>query len=478
VPALLLISEAAWVAVLLAAAAGSGTKGVHTGVAWPALALPAVAALAWYGLIWRRGRPWWVRVPVVAAGTTAGAVITAAVIASSTGLVPWSTAFRPWTSEGHPAAVAAGVAWTTALLAWSRGSWLAAKPPSFRHAAWSVGLGSVAFLAVFAGRLDHHAPGFVAETGNVGWSLLLFFPIAGTALALVRERDLEEEVLARTPTTPGLAWLTVLALPLFAVALVAVGAGLFLGTGGSAAWRGISRAAGAVGGGIESAARWLWGLWNGGHTRRPTSPRTLPATGGPGRGHAIHPAFTVPTAVWLALALVVSAAVVWWLIRNVSTITRWRAPQATEETAAEERSSTFSWRHLMAHLAAWIARFRGALRKHRRAGPSLQTPPEDRAVEDDLGLPQVRAAYRTVLAAARLAGLGRHESETADEFESRVAPALTAPAGGALRTLTSSYDATRYGEKTASADVETSAVSDAAIVRASLEQSADPAPVR
>jgi hypothetical protein len=458
------------------AAAGSGTKGVHTGVAWPALALPAVAALTWYGLIWRPGRPWWVKVPVVAAGATAGAVIAAAVIASSTGLVPWSAAFRPWTSGSHPAAVAAGVAWTAALLAWSRGSWLAAKPPSFRHAAWSVGLGSVAFLAVFAGRLDHHAPGFSAETSNVGWSLLLFFPVAGTALALVRERDLEEEVLARTPTTPGLAWLTVLALPLLAVATVAVGAGLLLGTGGSAAWRGISRGAGAVGGGIETAARWLWGFWNGGHTR-PPPPRTLRATGGAGRGHAIHPAFTVPTAVWLALALVVSAGAAWWLIRNVSAITRWRPPKTAEETAVEERSSTFSWRHLMAHLAAGLARFRGVLRRLRRAGPSPEAYPEDRAAEDDVRLPRVRAAYRTVLAAARLAGLGRHESETAHEFETRLAPALSARAGGALRNLTCSYEAARYGEKTTSADVETSAVSDAAAVRASLEQTADPDPV-
>jgi hypothetical protein len=446
-------------------------------MAWPAVALPAVAALVWYGLIWRQGRPWWVKVPVVALGAAAGAVFAAAVIASSSGLVSWSTAFRPWTSNGHPAAVAAGVAWTAAVLAWSRGTWLAAKPPSFRHAAWSVGLGSVALLAVFAGRLDHHAPGFVAETGNVGWSLLLFFPVAGTSLALVRERDLEEEVLARASTTPGLAWLTVLAVPLLVVALLAVAAGLVLGTGGSAIWRGISRGAGAVGGGIEGAARWLWNLWNGGHTRPAPPPRIRPATGGPGRGHAIHPAFTVPTAVWAVLAVAVSAAVVWWLIRNASTITRWRPTQTAEETAAEERTSTFSWRRLIAHLAAGLARFRRVLRRRGRAAPALQAPPEDRHTEDDPGLPRVRAAYRSVLAAARLAGLGRRESETAREFETRLAPGLTAGAGGALRNLTSSYEAARYGDKATSSDVETAAVADATAVNASLEDNASPAGV-
>ena len=467
--------------MLISAAAGNGSGAVHVSLAWPALALPAMVAIAWYRAVWRQSRPLWLKAPVVALGACVGTAVSAASIAWVLGSVSWTqVALRPWEVPGHQASVAAAVGWTAALLAWIRGTWLAARPPSFRQAAWSVGVGAAAFLAVFAGRIDHQAPKFLAETNNVGWSLLLFFPVSATVLALVRQRDLEEQILDRSPSAPGLAWLAVLSVPMLGVAILAVAIGWLLGAGAPAIIRTPRRAVGAAWGGIEAAAVWVWDLGNGPtHPRRPAGhpppfSRGIPSHAAT-RG-AVHSSFSIPGYVWAIVTILIIVVLARFALRHLAPVTRWRGAPDVVVDSVEERTSLFSWRHFMAQLASSLARLLGALRFWRR-GPVDQRPTENRdslSGYDATGLPPVRAAYRSVLATARLAGRPRRPSETAHDFQTRLSPDLTGPAAGALHRLTSGYEIARYGGKIGTAPAGSATLAEAEAVRASLAELGPP----
>jgi hypothetical protein len=81
----------------------------------------------------------------------------------------------------------------------------------------------------------------------------------------------------------------------------------------------------------------------------------------------------------------------------------------------------------------------------------------------------VRTSYRSVLAAARSKDRARKPSETAQDFQTRLAGELPTVSQIALGHLTSCYEAERYGEKVVTPSVERAAAGDAATVKASLE---------
>ena len=411
VPALLVTAESTWAALLISAQAGSGPEAVHTILAWPAPRSPAMLAIAWFRSVWPRARPRWQIVPVVTAGVCVGALMTAVVVAWAVGARWWPGPVLGGSRGGHLGGVAAGVGWAAAILAWGRGTWLATACSVVSPGGVVGGARRTAvFLAVFAGRSDHHGLTFLASTADAGWALLVFFPVAGTALALVRQRDLEEEVLSRPAEPPGLAWLLVLGVPMVAVAVAAVVAGFLLGAGAPAAGRVISGAARAVWDGIDAGARWIWSL-RPRTGRTPPAPRHLtlpsraPALPGAHRG-GLHIPITIPSAVWAVLIALVLVVMAYVVIRDVLPLRRSTIRFAQQEAPDEERSSLFSWRHLLLQLRTSLARLARALSPRRRAtAPALPLPatPLGERPLDGRDLPGVRAAYRSVLVAAHSA---------------------------------------------------------------------------
>ncbi len=435
-------AEATWVSMLMASAVNAA-PGTHVHLPFLALALPAAVAAAWCatlaGLTWR----WWWKVGAVGLGVALGVALTAGLTGELTRSGSWwQTATRPWTAAGHPAAVVAGVAWFAAGLAWGRGVWLGLAAPSFRHVTWSLALGGVAFVGIFAGQADHHAIAFLASTRAAGWLFFVFFPLTAAAAALVRERELEESLLARSATPPSLVWVSVLAVPLVGVGLVALLLAVVVGPGAPIAGRAVGRAAAAVWGAITAAAGWLWHLLP---TSRPgsTSPPVAHSQSGPPPGvphvRPVHAPFNLPAVVWEILVVLAVVVVAYYSIRSLSPRMKWR-PLSSGESAEEERSSIFSWRHLWAQL-------RSGLRWPWRRGPTPEGASALAAgpLEDEAGMATVRLAYRRFLSTARTVGRGRARSETARELEARLRADLAPAPADALKELTYLYDDVRYG---------------------------------
>src|ERR1700722_9079365 len=157
VPACLVGAESTWAWLLLEAAIKT-SKGPHADIPFLAAALPAVAAAVGCGLSGRLRWRWWWRVALVAPLGVVAAAVTAATISQLSAAAPsfLRVAAAPWTVAGHAPAVVAGTAWFVAAATWGRGTWVGAAPPSPLQAAWSLGLGAVSFVAVFAARADHH----------------------------------------------------------------------------------------------------------------------------------------------------------------------------------------------------------------------------------------------------------------------------------------------------------------------------------
>ena len=97
--------------------------------------------------------------------------------------------------------------------------------------------------------------GFRATTSDAGALLLVFFFLTGTALALIRQREIEREVLDGSSAGPGFRWLGVLAVPLVLIA----GASLLVAVGGGPLVRFAGHAALAVGRAIGWASA-SWGI--------------------------------------------------------------------------------------------------------------------------------------------------------------------------------------------------------------------------
>jgi hypothetical protein len=464
-------AEATWVSLLIDAAVNT-SAGPHVDLPFLAFALPAVAATAVTGgmsrLGWRPARLIPALTPLVILGTA----LTAGILTALT--TPgdwWIAATQPWTIPGHTAAVTAGLAWCVAVLSWGRGLWLGLAPPSLRHLAWSLGLGGAAFLGIFAARADSHDVTFRHATEPAGWLLFVFFPFVSTAVALVHERDLEDRVLHHTGSRPSGVWIAVLAVPMLAVALVALLIAAAAGPAGRDTARGVAVAAEAIGKGTATAARWLWDLLPRAHhdpVRPPPAPPGV-VHGAPARPSGATSSL-IPVVVWEILAVAVVGALVVAAVRYLRhrhTFPAWRTPRPPGEAAEVEKDFIFTWRHLVAQLWHALLLVLGRLR-HRPSAP-VTMPGLPVVTLDDREYQTVRQAYRRVLSAAQEAGRGRKRTETTRELQGRLAADLGPAARDALGGLTDIYDRVRYGGDDPGPEVHERAVAYSAVLATAME---------
>ncbi|MPY95685.1 MAG: DUF4129 domain-containing protein [Acidimicrobiia bacterium] len=414
-----------WVAAIAAASPEHGF-----GLPLVAVAAPAIVA-AGVGWRWSRWRPLPRATALVGIGLL-GALMTASLLTviGGVGSSPAELA-PPWDVTRPDARFAAGLGWAVALFAWARGLWVGARPPTARSVARAALIGG---LALGVGVLN---VGPLA----VGAMLLLFFLCATTALALVRQRDLERDALGRPASRPGAVWLSVLVVPLAAVAVAALVVGLV----GTVVAGPVSDAVGAVLRAARSAGSALVDQFG----RLAPGDDAAPPPGEPPPSSADRPASVLlPGAIITVLLGGAVAFGTWRFVRAVRQLpllegVAGRGRDATPEAASLEEESTtlLSWRHLLDQLRSWLARL--ARRRPLAATAVAPAPPRPSRPADP-----VRGPYYDVLVAARAAGAGRAPTETSDELAARLAPRLGPQAGPALGRLSELYATVRYGEGT------------------------------
>ena len=434
---------------LLVNSSWNSGHGPHVHLPFLGFAVPAVVAVVTIAATarprWRR----WQRALIIAAIAVVGAVVTAGCLAelSVVGAV-WRVAVHPWSSQGHRAAVVAGASWFVAILVWTRGTWLGTIRPSFRQAAWSAGLSAIAFIGIFAGRAPHRDISFRATTSDAGALLLVFFLLTGTALALIRQREIEREVLYGSSAGPGFEWLGVLAVPL---ALIA-GISLLVAVGGGPLVRVVGRAVLVIVRAVGWVLHKLGHLGHGGGQRRTAQQLLRPNHAPPSVTRPpLRHAGDVPSVAWEVLGVVAVAAVIWLGLRYLRPHWLRRSHNATSEVD-EERDSVFTWSHLIEqlHLAllALVDRLRHLWRRNETAPEATPSPEPGEASHGRFE--DIRAAYRRVLLVARQAKSPRAAAETAREFERRLAHIFDAGPEGdsstSLHVLTSLYQRVRYGD--------------------------------
>lgn len=469
IPLTLAVAEAAWASLLLNAAFDTSSRprmqiGVLT-VAIPAASAIVVGMVISRALLRRRR---WLRALALGVAAVVGTALCAGVVAelALSGSF-WRVASHPWAASGPQAATVAGTAWFVSALAWARGTWLRAAPPSFLHGAWSVGLGALAFVVVFAGRADAHALAFRAATGSAGWLLFLAFPCAMAALALIRQGQLQEEVTPGTASRPSSVWLSVLTVPMLTAALVALLVALAVGPVAPVVGRWLATAARGVWWVVTKVATAIWRVFPKTHAhpvRHPVKLRGAP-NASPHGVLAHTQAGAVPLALEIVLGVVALILVV-LAARALRPLVRLRR-QAPAAGAEDETDSVFSWRHLASQL--WHA-LAGLFARRRDPSAVSEMPSSEAGGE---GPETVRLAYRGVLAAANAGGWPRSASETTREIERRLAAGPAASQAVALAKLTDQYDAVRYGERPSTEHERAVAVARADAIRRALADDTD-----
>jgi hypothetical protein len=362
---------------------------------------------------------------------------------------PWVAGLAPWgAGTGLAGSGAAGWAWTVAALAWTRGTWLARRPPSAAVAGTSLVVGALAFLAVFAGQASSRGGAFRTATASAGWLLFVWFFAGFAAVAWAYEQGLERTTVQRRAHAPEASWVVVLAVPLGIVAVLALVVAFAAGGAGPPVGRGLTDAAD----GVVLALYWLFEkdprtwwlrLFHGLASLRVGTARAAHA-------HAGRAARDGGSWIVVALGAMLDALLVAVVVYGLVRVARWlmrrlrRGEERRPTAAPEERESIFSWSHLLGQLRQGLLLALRRLRAQmsRRAASSstaVVAAPGPRVPADP-----VRAAYVHFLRAADAARQGRAPSETPLELAARLGhgPAVPRPA---LFDLTSAYNATRYG---------------------------------
>jgi hypothetical protein len=439
------IGEAAWASLLIRADVDGG-HGAYVHLPFLAFALPAACVAAGAGLLFPLvGRRRWAQ-GLFALGVVVAVAVTAGCVAELTvGGSLLLVGTHPWSATGQLETSASGVAWLVAIVAGVRGAWLGAKPPSFRHAVISVGLAGATFVGIFAARAANSGPVFHDRTADAGLLFFLAVPLLAAAVALLRQREVEERVLRRPGSAPGLVWVSVLAVPMVAVTLVALALAATVGPAAPLVGRGLEDSARGLGDVIGDLVRLLPAIHLKPHQIRLRSP----AGAAGGRGTiVVTRGGRLPAVVgWILLGLVAAAvaAVVVLLLRRLRP-TRRRRPSA--DLDGQTRDFVFSWAHLAAQLRRalrswWLGSW---WRRNRRQTALAVGPLHLDGGPVDGEILSVRHAYRRLLVEARRLGARRHPAETTQELERRLIADLDVEAAVAVRGLTGLYEAVRYGQ--------------------------------
>lgn len=403
--AALMVAEAAWCTLLLATLADGAAGPGRPAVSLPflAIALPGVVAVCVIG----GGRLRWL--PAVALAVVLAGV-TAELVASLTpGVAAWAA---PVGTAGVRATRWASAA---AVLACGRGAWLGLVPPRRRQAAGSAVLGSFVIVAILVRRAAGHGAALERATSDAGWLLIVFFLAAVIAVAWSQVATIG----------PVATWLAVVGVPL----LVVAGVALLVGGGGSVVGPWL-----VAGGRHALEAVLVGGTWLFRHLFDfRLHPRASTATTLPGSGLAHRPVRSHPNTVldvlaavpFVLIALVLAGLMAYGATLLVRHLRRRRHPE-------EERTTVFSWSHVLAQLLAWF-------RRRRRPQPAA-VPQAPAGVVVAVDLDPIRAAYRRFLIAARAATVGRETTETPRELAGRLVLDR-----GALGALTGAYERRRYG---------------------------------
>jgi hypothetical protein len=470
----LVIAEATWASLLINILVNS-SPGPHANLPFWAFAVAAVIAVAVCTAIARLRWQWWFQRSLMAVVVIVGIALSAAAISQlSTDSATWWRVAFPWLATGHRHAVIAGSVWFVAVVVWLRGVRLGTRPPYFLETLRSSALGLLAFVGILAGRAAQHRPNaFRTLTGNVGWLLFVWLALTVIVLALVRQRELEQQVLQRVRSRPSSDWLVILAVPTVAVVVVASIIAVVAGPAAPA----VKNAAVASWNGLVVAVEWLGRLLPASDARtRPVPVQTHGSSSSqlqlpkPASRATVDTLQVAGAVVAIVLSIALLAIAIIFLIRKLQMVREPRRP--VDEVLDEERNSVFSWRHLLAQLRQAVVNLVGRMRSRVRRLWARPKParPVEAATDAGASATSVRAAYRRVLAAAHTSGWARRPSETPREFQLRLAPILGPDSGTELDRLTALYGVVRYGEADETAEEVSAASAQGAVVIGALTE--------
>jgi hypothetical protein len=439
-PALCAATEATWLSLSLSTLVNGSKGATHVSLPYLALALPMVVAAAgawWLGQ--RDMAPWrrWLTVAVVA---VVGMAVTAGVVSALSAPSAIGRAMTdPFALAGSHQAAVAGGAWALAIIAWGRGTWLGSARVRLTDTVVSLSIGAGVFVLLVLVAHNSKTPAIRQAIGAPGLLLCTFLILGALSVALINRQEVEEATTVPRPSGATLTWLTVLAVPVLAVALIGLVVTAAVGPVAPEIGRGVASAANAVGGALAAAAAWLWHLVAG-HPRH-VAPRVVKLP--PGAAPHKVPTKVSPLRIVILVALV---AIGLWelrrfsprLLRWVGTRTRRTPGDRVDDQTRERRSWNFhlgsplSWgRHLLARLRRRLGRAGGPA----EAGAGARSVPAP--------LAPVRRSYRQVLADLARRGQGRAPTETVRELETRLR-AWKPEVGADLATLSALYERNRY----------------------------------
>jgi hypothetical protein len=436
---LLVLAEASWGSLLLAALADGSSGPGRPAVDLPflALAVPAVAAVVVAALLGGRRTRLGRWAPALAAASVLAALTVELVASLTPGFAPWGPV------DGLVAQRAMSWAVAVAVLAWGRGTWLGLVPPSVRQAAASTLIGLAVLVELLVQRAAGHSPAFGRATADAGWMLVVFFVSAVSAVAWAHMASVERVATRRIGAGPGSAWVVATAVPFVAVAVLALvvgGAGGVVGPGATVLARDVGRV-------FTWLATWIYHRLShlSFHFRRPST--SAGATLGRQRTQRSNGVDLLLDILGVALEVLITLVVVGAIGLAASWVVRRLRQRKHQVATDDERESVFTWAHLMAQLGAALSRLGRRVRLWMRravrsaGGDEVTGGLAPAVLQPEPDVDPVRAAYRRFLVAARSATVGRAPSETPRELAGRLALDPQP-----LRLLTGVYEQIRYAE--------------------------------